>query len=483
MSSNASPIRVAVFALGLVLAALSLWQIEAKRPDVQTERTWVGETPVTRYITPEGRGPVVVAHGFAGSRPLMNALSWTLAANGYDVVSYDLEGHGLNPVPMSGDVTDISGTTRLLTEELVRVMDYAGPAPALLGHSMATDILVRAASERPAGPIVALSAFSAAVTAEHPENLLLIEGEWEARLIDFGRVAIQQIDPQATEGEIVGTRLALIAPKVEHVGILYSPYTLREAVLWLDRAYGVPEREPALATIGYWVLLLLAALMVLWWPISRLMPEAPQSGEVPRKAFWWCTGIALITPMAVFWVELQLLPVLVADYLAMHLGFAGLLQLYVIAYFRVPFGRIAWAGVAALTLWGIAVFGLAINAYAANFLPNAERALILAALALGAVPFMAADALVTEGGRAPLWRRITYRAAFFASLAFAIVLDFEGLFFLALIAPVILLFFLIFGLMGRWTATRTGALAPGIALGVILAWSLGVTFPLFQATI
>ena len=475
--------RLLVFALGLVLAVFSLWQIESKRPDVETASALVGQTPVTRYVTAEGRGPVVVAHGFAGSRPLMHALSWTLASNGYDVVAYDLEGHGLNPVPMSGDVNDISGTTRLLTEELLRVMEYAGDRPALLGHSMATDILVRAAAEAPAGPIVALSAFSEAVTPDHPEDLLLIAGEWEARLIDFGREAIQQIDPNATEGEMVGTRMALIAPQVEHVGILYSPYALRESIRWLDRAYGVPVREPVLATIGYWVLLLLAALMVLWWPISRWMPEAPQSGEVPRKAFWWCTIVALVTPLAVFWIELGLLPVLVADYLALHLGFAGLLQLYILAFFRVPFGRIAWSGVAALTVWGLGVFGLAIDQYAANFHPNSERALILVALALGAVPFMAADALVTEGGRAAWWRRIVYRGAFFASLILAIVLDFEGLFFLALIAPVILLFFLIFGLMGRWTATRTGPLAPGIALGLILAWSLGVTFPLFQATI
>ncbi|MEM1233340.1 MAG: alpha/beta hydrolase [Pseudomonadota bacterium] len=473
--------RWAVLALGLALAFLSLWQIEAKRPDALVLSSSVGATPVTRYTVPEGRGPVLVAHGFAGSRPLMHAITWTLAGNGYNVVTYDLEGHGLNPTPMSGDVNDIEGTTRLLVDEMIRVMDYAGARPALVGHSMATDIIVRASAERPAGPIVAVSAFSGAVTADHPADLLLIAGEWEGRLVDFGQEAIHQIDPTAAEGEVVGDRMALIAPRVEHVGILYSPYTLREMVRWLDRAYGVPDREPMLANIGYWVLLLLAALMVLWWPLSRLLPERDTAAEVPRKAFWWCAAISLSAPLAVFWIELGFLPVLVADYLALHLGFAGLFQLYVLAYFRVPFGGISWVALAALTFWGLAVFGLAIDRYAANFHPNAERALILAALSFGAVPFMAADAILTQGGKAPLWRRLTLRSAFFASLILAVAIDFEGLFFLILIAPIILLFFLLFGLMGRWTAARAGPLAPGIALGLILAWSLGVTFPLFQA--
>ncbi|MEM6275932.1 MAG: alpha/beta fold hydrolase, partial [Pseudomonadota bacterium] len=193
--------RWAVLALGLALAALSLWQIEAKRPDALVLSSSVGSTPVTRYTVPDGLGPVLVSHGFAGSRPLMHAISWTLAGNGYNVVTYDLEGHGLNPTPMSGDVDDIEGTTRLLVDEMLRVMEYAGERPALVGHSMATDILVRAADERPSGPIVAVSAFSGAVTADHPADLLLIAGEWEGRLIDFGRDAIRKIDPSAVEGE------------------------------------------------------------------------------------------------------------------------------------------------------------------------------------------------------------------------------------------------------------------------------------------
>jgi hypothetical protein len=92
---------------------------------------------------------------------------------------------------------------------------------------------------------------------------------------------------------------------------------------------------------------------------------------------------------------------------------------------------------------------------------------------------MVADALVTRAGREGLGRRILARMAFLTSLAFAIALDLERLFFLAIIAPVIVLYFLTMGLMGRWVARRSGAVSAGVALGLILAWSLAVSFPLF----
>ncbi len=176
-----------------------------------------------------------------------------------------------------------------------------------------------------------------------------------------------------------------------------------------------------------------------------------------------------------------ILPVLVADYLALHLLIYGALQLVLLRRFGVPWGHFSALAVVALLVWGLGVFGFALDRYAANFWPVGARWWIIAALALGAIPFMVADAFVTQGGRAPLSHRIGARAGFLASLGFAVALDFWGLFFLLMIAPVILLFYVVFGLMGRWVARRGGALSAGIAQGLILAWAIGVSFPLFVA--
>jgi hypothetical protein len=93
---------------------------------------------------------------------------------------------------------------------------------------------------------------------------------------------------------------------------------------------------------------------------------------------------------------------------------------------------------------------------------------------------MIADSLVTEGGRAALWRVLAARGAFITSLGAAVALDFKRLFFLLIVIPVIVFFFTIFGLMGGWVGRRTGSpCAPGIGLGLLLAWALGVSFPTF----
>ena len=71
------------------------------------------------------------------------------------------------------------------------------------------------------------------------------------------------------------------------------------------------------------------------------------------------------------------------------------------------------------------------------------------------------------------------KLAFLASLAIAITLDFERLFFLILIVPVIAVFFVVYGLFSGWTYRRTGhPFAAGIANAIAFAWAIGVTFPL-----
>ena len=91
------PWLVALLAAASIVAALAmLWRAGA---GVQTERTWLGPTPVTVYrpdaelraefaerweVDRLGGLPVVViAHGFAGSQQLMQAFAVTLARNGY----------------------------------------------------------------------------------------------------------------------------------------------------------------------------------------------------------------------------------------------------------------------------------------------------------------------------------------------------------------------------------------------------------------
>lgn len=482
--------RLIVLLAGLVIAALSLAALERARWGIETRQFAAGETPVTLYGS--GDGPlVVVAHGFAGSRQLMQAFSYTLARAGYRVAAFDFEGHGRNPVPMSGDVTSVDGTTARLVEETGRVIaaardqtGHAGPV-ALVGHSMATDILVRAARGRNVAAIVNVSMYSDAVTAAFPDRLLMVTGQFEPPLRAEALEALRQVAPNAREGETVRSddvvRRAVVAPWVEHVGVLYSPTTLRETRDWLDAAFGRDGDAP-IARIGLPLLGLMAGLVALVWPFAGLVPQAPRPATPSRRTFLLALALpGLAAPLASGLIALDLLPVLIADALALHLLVMGGLQLAILARAGLWPPMRGWGGLALLLVWGLGVLGLALDRYAASFLPIPERLPVIALLAVGTLPYMLADAILTEAGRARAWRRLAARLALFLSLGVAIALDPERLLFVATILPVLILFFLVHGLMGRWVGQHAGPVAPGLALGLILAWALGVTFPMFRA--
>jgi pimeloyl-ACP methyl ester carboxylesterase len=457
----------------------------------------VGTTPATVYqrVGGEKSPAVVIAHGFAGSRQLMEAYSMTLARAGYVVVSFDFEGHGRNPIAMSGNVTRIDGTTQLLMRETGRVIDAALALPgvdgrvALLGHSMASDIIVRQAiADTRVAATVAISMFSEAVTASDPRNLLIVSGEWEALLRQNALRNVRLSEPSAIEGTTVGDlskttgRRAVVGPSVEHIGVLYSPTALREARNWLDAVFERTSSSGPVSASGGPIVLLLLGIVILAWPLSRLLPKGEMApSALSRRTFLMAVLIpAVSTPVLLSVVDTRFLPVLMADYLAAHLFVYGVLSLGLLIRCGIRIGHVAWISALALAGYGIFVFGGALDRYVASFWPIPSRLTIIAAIAVGALPYMLADSLITEGGRASLWRVLGARGAFIASLCAAVALDFKRLFFLLIIIPVIVVFFTIFGLMGGWVGRRTGSpCAAGIALGLLLAWAIGVSFPMF----
>lgn len=481
---------------GLLLCGAGVWHLEGARSGLTIEPLAVGTTPATVYRRADvAAAPVVViAHGFAGSRQLMEAYALTLAKAGYVAVSFDFEGHGRNPVPMSGDVTQISGTTQLLMRETGRVTEAALALPgvdgrvALLGHSMASDIIVRRAIEDPrVAATVAISMFSEAVTPSQPRNLLMVSGEWEGFLRENALRNARLTDSAAREGETGGDpagnggRRAAVAPGVEHVGVLYSAAALHEARDWLDAVFGRASNGPVAAT-GGWILAVMAGLVLLAWPLASLLPRADAPPPaIPLRVFLLAVLVpALLTPPVLALFDTRFLPVLVADYLAVHLFLYGILSLALLAWSGVRIGRVAWLAAAALAAYGILLFGGALDRYAASFMPNAARLPIIAAVAVGALPCMLADALATAGGRTALWRVFMARGALLASLGAAVAFDFSRIFFLLIIIPVIVVFFVVFGLMSGWVGRRTQSpAAAGLGLGLVLAWALGVTFPIF----
>jgi pimeloyl-ACP methyl ester carboxylesterase len=517
-ASPPSPIRALMKLLRILAAPVALfcigfgiWRLEGATAGIKVTHAAAGRTPVTVFQAENaGFSPVVViAHGFAGSQQLMQPFATTLARSGFIAVTYDCLGHGRNPAPMSGDVTKVEeGPTPLLVAELGRVAEFAKSLPgsdgriAVLAHSMTTDIVIRYAQAHPeVAATVAVSMFSPVVTPESPKNLSVIVGgaerdmlKGEARRV-VGMVSGGDVEPGVIYGDFdKGTaRRVTFSPGVEHLTVLYSPDSMMQARDWLSRAFGMKGALGGYDDRGLSLALLFAGLTLLGWPLAALLPvvsEPPQGAGLRWRTFLpVAIAPAILTPLLLWKMPTDFLPTVVADYITVHFGLYGLLTLATLwivtrgdlsGAFRVRTNYGALLAAASLAgAFSILAFAIPLDRYALSFFPIPERLPLLFAVGAGTLSFFMADEWVTRGPDAPRGGYVLTKVLFLASLALAAALNFKKLFFLIFIIPVVLTFFIIYGLFSSWAYRRTGnPLAGGTANALAFAWAIAVTFPM-----
>ncbi len=468
----------------------------------------VGTTPVTVYRpAASGKAPVlVIAHGFAGSAKLMESFGIAAARNGYIGVTFDFVGHGRNPAPLTGSIVEVDGATRRLLTELGEVAAHARALGdgrlAVLGHSMASDIVVRYAVASPdVAATIAVSMFSPAVTATAPRNLLVITGEWEGMLGEEALrvVSLATAPAKAVAGVTYGdpaqgtARRAAISPNTEHASVLFSESTMRETITWLDIAFGTQRASPPdIEPRGVWIVLLLAGGLMLAWPLSRLLPVCcmpPAGANLGWRALWLPMLLPMIaTPLILRVTPTHVLPVLVGDYLAFHFALYGVLTVFCLALVNrraVPprwtelLSASSLAAAAAVVAFGFIAVVWPLDRFVTSFVPGPERFLLIGVLLVGTLAYFLSAEWLTRGAGAARGAVLAARVCFLLSLAIAVALDLERLFFLIIVVPVIVLFFLYYGLICGWTCRRTGnPLVAGLASAIAFAWAIGVTFPL-----
>jgi hypothetical protein len=357
---------------------------------------------------------------------------------------------------------------------------------------------------------VALSLFAPSIRADtppdRPRNLIVIDGALEPGVMRaeafrvIGRAAGAQAQERVTYGRFEdGTaRRAAFSAGVEHIAVLYSTDTAAEAVGWLDQAYGRRAAgQRYLAAYGLPLAALLAGVLGLAWVCAQALPRV----AVPRAAalspsssldaepwrwrrFWQLALVpAIATPLLLWKVPTDTLPILLGDYLLLHFGLYGLLT----ALWMWWHGGPALAGVRRLrlvvatllaTAFGLLAVGVPVDRYLFNLTPVPVRWPVILALAASTLPYFIVDEALTRSPRAPRAAYFATKACFLVSLALAIALNPGRLFFLALIVPAILLLFVVYGLFSRWIDQRTRYPAvAATALALAFAGFIAISFP------
>ncbi|AHK78854.1 dienelactone hydrolase [Ectothiorhodospira haloalkaliphila] len=510
-SGMARGLTALVAAMGILVA---LWQLMSGPGGLQITHDRVDGVPIT-VVSPAATepGPVaVIAHGFAGSRQMMQPLAITLARQGYLAITLDFPGHGANAEPFVPDLMAMERRRHLLGGALERVVDHARSHPAgdgsvtLMGHSMAGDIMLQHGQQHPGQvrSMVLISPFIAEDTSmEGLDNLLFIFGELEPEpLRNTAMPAFElhdpaRVQPGMTYGDFAkgdARRLAVIEG-AEHMGIIQARQALLEALAWMEGVTPADLDAPFVDARGPWLGLLFMSIIALAWPLMRTLPRVahPARGsDMPWRRLWPVAVIpAVLTPLLLWQVPLGLLPLLLSDYLTMHFAVYGLLTwagLWLMQRHHGnvfgPFpGRTAWGALIAATMlattYGTLAVGLPIHAFVTGYLPIPERLVWLPVIFLGTLLFFSADEWLTRGETGTTGSHIFTKLLFLLSLVGAVALRLDELFFLIIIFPAIAAFLLVYGLLARWIFTGTGhPLVGAIAVAFSLAWGMSVTFPL-----
>jgi dienelactone hydrolase len=499
----------------IVTIVTALWRLEAATHGVTVERAVIDATPLTVFRpahTARDAPVAVIAHGFAGSQQLMHPLAVTLARNGHVAVTFDFPGHGRSGAPMPARGADWDARQRVLADALTAVGAHARDQLAsdgryaVIGHSMASDLIVRhAQGESAVRATVAISAFAPTVTAatgpDSPRNLLAIVGALEPGVLR--QEALRMTRPDAAEQARFGTtsgdfaagtaRRAVVAPGVEHIGVLYGAATLGETLAWLDAAAGrAPTAAPYLDVRGPWLALLLAGVIGLAWPLSCLLPQVGHRTppRLTRRAFWTIALVPMVvTPLVLRGVRTDFMPVLLAGYLLLHFALYGAITLALTAWTtrgqsRLP-DALPRSSVPALVLAAVATtgyvllaVGVPLDRYVFNVQPAPGRWPYVALMLAGTALYFVADERVVRADGVPRFAYAVTKACFLVSLAVATALDLAELFFLVIIVPAILLLFVVYGLFSGWAWRRARHWAvPALANAIAFAWFVAVTFP------
>ncbi|MDA9719223.1 alpha/beta fold hydrolase [Betaproteobacteria bacterium] len=461
-----------------------------------TTSEYLEETPVTitGKTVPSGK-LVILAHGFAGSTEFMRALAVALATDGHIVIRFDFLGHGKNKIPFSGDVKSKNGPTKQFVNQLNQVINgykerYNSSKVVLIGHSMASDIIIRATQERDdIESVIAISSYTDEIPKNDFPNLLVMNGEWEKGLTNktldlFNKIGINNPKVDKIYGEFLSNnaRKLIVIPGADHVGILYAKKTQLEILNWISSSKEKFENKTN--AIGTWALGVFGNLFLLPLLLSTLLKKNKKENFsisiVRYLVFCFVTIIFLPLILTKFSVEILSFPV------HNHIFNTFLFTIFIWVSISPVIMKERWLHALNLKLFGCLtayyLFGLGfiLNYYVSTYYVSVGRVEIFLVLLTVTIPTCIIIQVLYEASNRGVMLANLFKATIVCSLIFSIYLYPSDLFLLAYAVLLFVAFFFVFGFLSNIINNRVRSFVSiGMVNGVILSMTFSSALPLY----
>ena len=496
---NTQQFTYKVFCLSfIILIILSFGKLKLSEATLTNVKEFVGNTPITLTFkdNTKNNGIVFLAHGFAGSTSFMRPIAVALAEAGYLTVRFDFLGHGRHPLPYSGDITTIEGATQKFvkqTNEIIShyLLKYDPSFSMIIGHSMASDIVIRSASLNPSlNSAVAVSAYTDALKAKEPKNVLILNGQWEPRLRSKSLKILQNIginDPN--EGRTYGSlddntiRKVDFIENADHVGVLYSVRTQKELVDWIT--FLKKESQIFISNnIGIWTSILFFSIFFLIIVATNFLPQKTLAKYPFSYTRFFSINIlaCAIPPLILYNFSFKFVNFPAHNHLINHM-----ILISIILFFSIPSNQFKeltksfnFPLFAILFILFCIVFGSILDSYVSSFLLTGARVSVFFPCLIGSIPLMILMQMYYTNYSNGWIAGNIFKLFLIISLSASIWLNISQLFIMGYAIILFLAFGLIFVFLGNMINRRyNNTLSVGLANGITLAWTFSTALPLY----
>ena len=469
----------------LFVGILLLFAIQLDKYKYQRQHEDIGKENIEIILSDlPSKVFTIICHGYAGSKEMMRQLAFDISNAGSNAVIFDFIGHGSNAQKLINNPTELSGTTQQLVNQLIDIIDFLKTKYGseikinLIGHSMASDIVIRASENQDISSIAAISPYSTKVTSNFPRDLLLTSGQFERHLRKHSLKFTQLIDPVANENIEYsnGTvrRKASYTKNTGHVSVIYSPHTSREIIEWFD----LTNYERSIwATHIIWILL---SLTMITYGLSRLQFSKAKYHEKQKLSSIRLT-IVSVTSLAIglFSALLDYQPFSLFGFgsVAAYFGLYGLAILILCKEARDNLENFSLYSFLKLAV-AFLFLAILINQFIGSYYITNHRLYAFLIMIIPITIFCVAIENLIAFSSTALAVLIRIMPIIGFSILLAIFPNKYGVMFTTV--PIYIFYFLVFGYIGKFQRNQIGSYTTGATNGIFLTFAFAATNPIFS---